>query len=556
MTHSFTYKTERPWPNPRLKVGAIVGHTTNTTSRLWFRTGNSGEFSVLYWKENSTDDLLIETLHTVPLDLGNLPDVVLQNGPHAVNFDSDTTLTVDLSGLEQGTRYRYALFGNDGHQSRVVLGHDKVREFSTLTDEDGPFSFAFHSCHMPYKLSLFRKRTKAINEEMWDIYNDVLERHRSKGLRFVIAGGDQAYSDGVKTLDIWKYLNKVMHKEGINLSPSLEEMISWYRDIYRGYWGFSQVRDLYSCNPTYMIWDDHEIGDGWGSNDFTDRKALDKVVPDRAKKGLSNKEAGTLIDRMFEAAKHVYAEYQHCHNPDTNKGQWDYTFTSSSAAFFVQDGRGHRETKGDTGTILGDLQMDRFKEWLNDIDPTVTPFAFVVSAVPVLHLSTLLVNADRAGLIEKLGLDDDLRDSWEHEMHDVERKKMVDAMFEAADKGVRICILSGDVHTSAVFRMTHKESGKVIYQLTSSAITYNVARPLGWILGAGVPDDGDTKDGYRFKRLALYTDSNFGLVRVNPEDKTVDFQLYGEQTLQNPTNEAERKPLTHSLAKLELSWPN
>ena len=95
-------------------------------------------------------------------------------------------------------------------------------------------------------------------------------------------------------------------------------------------------------------------------------------------------------------------------------------------------------------------------------------------------------------------LQDDLRDAWEHKLHDSERKALVEALFEAANRGIKVSILSGDVHAAAVFRMVDEQSGAVVYQLTSSAITYNIPRFLGWILGNTVPDVDRSDDGYRF----------------------------------------------------------
>ena len=46
-TDSFVFKTDRPWPNARLKVAAIVGHATESTARVWLRTGRPGEFALL-----------------------------------------------------------------------------------------------------------------------------------------------------------------------------------------------------------------------------------------------------------------------------------------------------------------------------------------------------------------------------------------------------------------------------------------------------------------------------------------------------------------------------
>ncbi len=49
MENSFIYKNDRPWPNPRLKRAAIVGHTTETSTRIWFRTAAPGEFTLLLY---------------------------------------------------------------------------------------------------------------------------------------------------------------------------------------------------------------------------------------------------------------------------------------------------------------------------------------------------------------------------------------------------------------------------------------------------------------------------------------------------------------------------
>ncbi len=56
-----------------------------------------------------------------------------------------------------------------------------------------------------------------------------------------------------------------MAREGDRLLPNGEAMPSWYRDVYRGYWGFQSLRRVFDSFPTYMIWADHDIGDALGS---------------------------------------------------------------------------------------------------------------------------------------------------------------------------------------------------------------------------------------------------------------------------------------------------
>jgi len=585
MTDRVTDNPERPWPNPLLEVGAIIGHTTSTTCRLWLRTHVAGNFALLVFCPAAGTDPIKTLLKQVPLpplstlltELGNLCQEPVQmeafTTPLPEDDSADTTRVVDLNGLTAFTDYHYALVRLDD-PSRSVLGHRRPHSFRTLTDQQNqPFSFGFFSCHMPYKTTLFKGRTKAVNEEMWDYMNGTLSRHKNMGteknLGFIIAGGDQVYADGVDTLNIWKLLNKVMRRDAPGedgLHPGHDTMVSWYRDIYRGYWGFAGLREVYSSFPTYMIWDDHEIGDGWGSFNLDaanpGEDELNEVLPDWQSKLPSHADGIILMHRMFNAAKQVYEEYQHSHNPDKTDplpgdadttDRYDYDFTFPNGAVYVLDGRSQRDYSGTDATILGQPQIDRFKAWLDGLDKIETPFAFVVSAVPLMHLSKHVVDLSESWIADNQNLTDDLRDGWEHRSHRNENKQLLDALFAAADSGLKVSVLSGDVHVAAAFRMQNADTGATIYQLTSSAITFNLPLLSGFALGVGVPDDGKTEDGHTFKRLARYTDSNYSLIRINPKTGILDFQLYSEQDIINPKTNVTM-PMTHSIAKLELGF--
>ncbi len=289
-----------------------MGHTTTNSSRLWFRTHAPGNFRVMVFalaeiSEESIDRVLAEPHPTLEL-LDGLRAVsgdsfALQSYALQTSLDTDTTKVVDIENLKADSRYRYLLWNEDTDQP--TLGHQRPLEFKTFSEEVGPTSFGFFSCHMPYKTTLFG-RTKVVNEQMWDYFREMLSRHNRKDLRFVLAGGDQVYSDGVETLSIWNFLKRVMRREGDNLLPDIEEMITWYRDIYRGYWGFPALREVFSSFPTYMIWDDHEIADGWGSFRFAEgkpRDELNEILPNRKDSNLSYKDRFTLMQRMVQAAK-------------------------------------------------------------------------------------------------------------------------------------------------------------------------------------------------------------------------------------------------------------
>jgi len=557
---SFVFKTDRPWPNPRLRVAAIVGHTTSRSVRLWLRTGELGRFSLLvYDRERSLrgragEAGLRSALGAVPLtaaDASSLLQPVHEASLDIADYGADTTHVVDIGGLDPDTTYGYAL--HSSVREGMVLGHNRLRHFRTPPAESDrrAFQFALFSCNMPFKVNgLFNKRTEATGGDMWHFLDATLQRHADE-VDLVIAGGDQAYSDGVDTLDIWHYLNSRMRRDGDELLPDLDALLSWYRDVYRGYWGFGSLQRVFDTFPTYMIWDDHEIADGWGSHYFDAehrQDGLSQLLPDYEDRGLSYDDGMTLVRRMFDAARQVYLEYQHSHNPPTADGVYDYAFERGGSGFYVLDGRGHRDISRSGYRILGREQFGRFAAWAAAVDPRTTPFMFVVSAVPVLHTRAVVVGADEfVG-----GLGDDLRDSWEHELHDEERAALMDVLFAAAARGVKVAVLSGDVHASAVFSIDDGQGNRV-YQLTSSAITYNTSRLVSWALRLGAADDGETAEGYRFRRLALYTEPSYAMVSVDPRLGEAWFKLYGEQKLDVPPDASGGDvPLTHSLAKIRL----
>ena len=579
MQDAFIHKTERPWPNRRLKIAAIVGHTTATTSRIWVRTGAPGTFCLLYFRaEQASEKWFDEAKAQTPFPIDQLPAGIRKSDEFDSVWDNDATAVVELSDLAAGASWRYALCriapeNSQSREARLVLGHDREYSFRTPSPTRD-FRFALFSCHMPFKAGgLFSDKTEIANMDIWDIMSRALRHRRDNGndLDFVIAGGDQCYVDGIPTLDIWRYLNKVMRKEGGQILPSEETMTQWYRDIYRGYWGFDSVRRTFASLPTYMIWDDHELGDGWGSHKLP--AELDEVLPDFVEKGISPDEGRELIARMGAAAKRVYCEYQHCHNPPTPSGQFDYHFRHKDCGFYVLDGRGHRDIARPTFRVLGEEQMRRFEGAVGDFVDSGIKCLFVVSAVPVLHTKAAIVGMAESVVVGKAGLTDDLRDAWEHQLHDEERRELLRILFAAAAKGVRVAVLSGDVHVSAAFKISDGKNS--IFQLTSSAVTYNLSTMQSWVLRMGASDDGTTDDGYHFERLALRTEPSYSVIRVVADADPVKatFQIYGRETVRQPSRqrrpqtapnapnarkdfwaqEPEERPLMHSLAKIPLT---
>ena len=258
MTDSFIFKTDRPWPNARLREGLIIGHTTAVSAKVWLRTGQPGAFSLLCYPTNMPGaDAFRQRLGEVPFVINKLPAGVKRLPFKIADFGSDTTHVIDVAGLQPFTDYSNALYGPDSAGNlRILLGQDIGNDtlrysFRTLASDVRPLSFGFYSCHMPYSESIFG-RLQIDNMNMWDSFALTLRRHRERGpLAFVIGGGDQVYTDGIKKLSIWNFLNTCLEQDPGTL-PDRNAMLSWYRDVYRGYWGFPQIREIFSQTPTYM----------------------------------------------------------------------------------------------------------------------------------------------------------------------------------------------------------------------------------------------------------------------------------------------------------------
>ena len=521
----FYDREERPWISDRLTTASIVGHTTATSVRLWIRVQAPGDYHLIVARapipslgmpkiDKTSGGKLRASLIGLVGGAKEPFSKVATIEPRAFSFVGDLTQVFDLGGLKPDTTYYYALI-ETSREKPWELGYEETLSFSTWPASPREISFGIWSCHMPFDGGSVR------NLEMWDALHRELTESSA---RFAFGMGDQVYVDGDKSIDIWRWLKKIKQH-----GPSDEDMVSWYRDIYRGYWGMPQVRRVLRGFPNYMIWDDHEIKDGWGS--YTSDELSNEL--DRFFEWEDKAANLALAQRMFTAAKLVYGEYEHAHNPKTPIGQFDYAFNCGPCAFYALDGRGQRNYEGKNGErILGQAQFERFTSWLASAKNA--EIAFVISPVPTVHASNFIVNKADIAL---LGLADDLRDEWEHESNWLERNRLLDAAFGWSEEtGKRLVFLSGDVHVSAAFKLAHRRFPNArVYQLTSSGITYATA-PVG--LKLAVCNDGvlgdksgvEKKDRWYFRLIQpVFSGNNFGMLHVRPgtPEPTLSYVLFG-----------------------------
>ena len=424
------------------------------------------------------------------------------------------------------TRYYYAVIADTTDAAlvrrRTEIGADRPLSFCTQEAAPRQITFGFYSCHDHI--------SAAGDVGAWPHFAEQLADAEAN---FVIGGGDQAYVDtNGKSgfLDIWSWLkdNKAALLEkfarggGEYDEEGIEKyLLNIYRWYYRVYWNVPALREVYERFPQYMIWDDHEIMDGWGSLTKKERRARISGFFEEK----DSKKNQLLVDRMWRAACGAYNEYEHSHNPPTtvdlknpDNSVWDYAFEHGEAAFYVLDMRGHHDVEKNKGKktgidpniLLGQAQFDRFSAWLASNAVKKAKALFVVSPVPLVHWIDRVVNYADLGEAK-----DDFMDEWGHKTNWVERNQLLDAVFRQIDKsGRKLVFLSGDVHCASVFRMQHRRFPSArIYQVTSSAISRKPAPKIS-LIGISSGGDLDGNENVSCERLyALAGAKNFAMIR-------------------------------------------
>jgi alkaline phosphatase D len=510
----------------KLSSAAIIGATTTDSARVWVRIYTEGTWWLVVTDRPIPGDLvrLEEKSLAKFLEGQGIAPVYLDRG----EFTQDHNLTgvFDVKGLKADTVYYYAVISDETDpaviQRRTEMGADAPLCFRTMPAAPFDLTFGFYSCHDHI--------SAGGDAGAWPHFFEQLEE---AGARFVIGGGDQAYVDTNSNSgfpDIWVWLKdnkkalleKFVTGDGAPDKERIERyLLDIYRWFYRVYWSVPALREVYERFPQYMIWDDHEIMDGWGS--LTNAERLGRIAGFFEDKDTKSNQL--LVDLMWRAACRAYYEYEHSHNPatpidleDPDKCQWDYSFRHGNSAFYVLDMRGHHDVEKNKGRknrdpyiILGKAQFDRFTAWLDGAEAKSAEALFVVSPVPVVHWIDRLVNYADLGEAK-----DDFMDEWGHESNHWERDELLQAIFERVSKtGATVAILSGDVHCASVFRMRHRKfPAAKVFQVTSSGISRKPAPKLSLLgISSGGPMMGN-KEVSCERLYAMAGSKNFVLMRV------------------------------------------
>ena len=196
--------------------------------------------------------------------------------------------------------------------------------------------------------------------------------------------------------------------ESRGIVPSRADLKQQYRNWYHKTWSQPEVAAVLASCPSLMMWDDHDIYDGWGSND-NDQRDENRV--------------------FFESARQVFLEYQLSHGPTADEVNKDassfaYTLRQGDIGFLVLDGRSNRNYPN--SVLLGNEQLSWVSRVLDSCAANSPPKrVFVILGVPPVHAEvaaaiSIITHLPNAPTFQEPL--DDWRDAWVAPNNQVELK--------------------------------------------------------------------------------------------------------------------------------------
>ncbi len=388
-----------------------------------------------------------------------------------------------------------------GEEATVeAAGFTRNLRLAPREDAREPFAFWFGSCNQPFDADSEHRMTDSPRSGIYRLARRAAE---AKNARFGLLTGDQMYADEMPFVDV---------REWAEEHPGVSDatLLDVYRQLYRGYFNQPGIRALQEAFPSFLIWDDHEIFNSWGSH----------------------LEVDELDERVCRAAFQAYREYQHARNPGASLDDappFHYHFWYASTGFFVFDLRGERDYREDR--VIGETQWQAFEAFLAEATSRGVETVFAVTSIPVVHFSPAIVR-----LLDKLPGHDgnNARDRWDAAANVDERDRLLEQIFDwqAARPTRNVVILSGDVHAGAAFTVSRKgpRAGQFA-QWTASALSSpgGLAHDLANRFATLPVNFG--KSPRRAKRHGIEPRNNVGIVELTPREDapghSVSLSIYG-----------------------------
>ncbi|KAK9786625.1 putative PhoD-like phosphatase domain-containing protein [Seiridium cardinale] len=327
----------------------------------------------------------------------------------------------------------------------------------------------FHSCN-GFSLSV-KSDDLSGPDPMW---RDVLNTHQTQPFHVMIGGGDQIYNDAVMRQTTifkqWLEIKNPLHKHNAPFTAELQEELEvFYLGRYCMWFSQGLFGLANSQIPMVNMYDDHDIIDGFGSypDHFMKSPVFSGLGAVAFKYYMLFQQQSIITENEEAEPSWVLGCQPGPYIRELSRSL--YMSLGSGLALLAVDARTER-TRDEV------LQEDTWRKIIDrcyaEIVKGETTHLLVLLGVPIAYprlvwLENILTSRlmdpvkalGKAGLLGNFlnrfdgGVEvlDDLDDHWTAKNHKDERKVVIEDLQDlAADKSVRITILSGDVHLAAI----------------------------------------------------------------------------------------------------------
>lgn len=414
-----------------------------------------------------------------------------------------------------------------GNSAKVV-----VPVLTPLSDQ-GKFSFLAYSCNEPFSTK-GRKGILARDLSLWlrmDARASGSESSEKlpKRPQFVLGVGDQIYVDpdpdakpmGGEPAEPLAFFKGDRSNEFL-IETDEASLYDALDIVYRYNFSLPPLAWAFSKLPSYMMWDDHEIRDGWGSQgdeSCAPPKGDAACAPPRRKESCD-----PTMRTYFRIARHAFIAHQllRSYAPGTLDQDGYNKLVAGSETLHRQFGHGERthmlmldsrSTRAPKNRIFEESARLAVRSWLGRGRSEQGDLYVLTVGAPLFPSRTRAGEVARAIEPE---IQDDLDDGWDSELNDCSRAELLEMLanhFGAKEnKNDRLLVISGDVHYSSLYYLTL--NGKVIGQeVVTSGIAHSLpdeARKLNWLLDTanrvekfGVMPAGKINDSATFAELIV-----------------------------------------------------
>jgi len=332
-----------------------------------------------------------------------------------------------------------------------------------------PPRFAYASCNGFSSADLVNK-----TDEPYALWEKMKASHSKEPFSLLLMGGDQLYADemwgSVPTLKSWGKKSRKKRVQSAFSQTMQQQVERFYDDLYRQRWSDINMAEMYASIPSVMMWDDHDIFDGWGS------------YPD-------DLHTCDVFQGIFNTAKQFFELFQIRSNKNQSllngaAGHYALGFGFRGYHILALDNRGER-------TLEQVMSQQQWKDLIKYLDERATQgHLLLLSAVPVVYRDFSFSESALDVTPWEEELTDDLKDHWRAKEHQGERARLIMRLLKNHQtRSGKTVILSGDVHIGCLGVINDRCNGQRIHQIVSSGIVHPAPSRIAWLGIMAVTND-------------------------------------------------------------------